>query len=47
MVIDLREDEKIQRVIEEKYGFFQNTISDIARTKKGARIFFEYDKEHN
>ena len=38
------EDEKIQRVIK---GFFQNTISDVARPKKGARISFEYDKEHN
>ncbi len=46
-VIDLIEDEKIQRVIEENEGFFQNTISDIARTKKGARISFEFDKEHN
>lgn len=45
--VDLTEDEKIQKVIEENEGFFQNTISDVARTKKGARISFEYDKEHN
>ena len=45
--VDLTEDEKIQKVIEENEGFFQNTISDVARTKKGAWIFFEYDREHN
>ena len=43
----MTEDEKIQKVIEENEGFFQNTISDVARTKKGAWIFFEYDREHN
>ena len=43
----MTEDEKIQKVIEENEGFFQNTISDVARTKKGVWIFFEYDEEHN
>lgn len=45
--VSLTEDEKIQKVIEENEGFFQNTVSDVAQTKKGAWIFFEYDKEHN
>lgn len=43
----LTEDEKIQRVIKKNEGFFQNTISDVAQTKKGVWIFFEYDEEHS
>ncbi len=42
----MTEDEKIRKVIERYEGFFQNTISDVAQTKKGVWIFFEYDAEH-
>lgn len=42
----LTEDEKIRKVIEKYEGFFQSTISDVAQTKKGVWIFFEYDAEH-
>ena len=42
----MTEDEKIREVIERYEGFFGSTISDVAQTKKGVWIFFEYDAEH-
>lgn len=46
VMTDLTEDEKIRKVIEKYEGFFQSTISDVAETKKGVWIFFEYDAGH-
>ena len=46
-MLHLTEDEKIRNVIEKYENFFQNTISDVARTKKGVWIFFEYDADHD
>lgn len=46
VIANLTEDEKIRKVIESNEGFFQSTISDVAQTKKGVWIFFEYDAEH-
>lgn len=46
VMANLTEDEKIRKVIESNEGFFQSTISDVAQTKKGVWIFFEYDAEH-
>jgi len=42
----MTEDDKIRKVIEKYEKFFCNTISDVAQSKKGKWLFWEYDAEY-
>ncbi len=42
----MTENEKIEAAIEKYWSVFQATDADVAQTRKGAWIFFEYDERH-